>query len=271
MSKEKNEKLNELRIENEINKMKLIMEHGAQFVEVSGKKLPPEVERIWLERIMEFEKAYANAKRIKIHDYLKNPILTPEKEISDSEMAAELRKLQNLFLQKDIVIESLAEVDDREMYRFISEELVFCEIDDIRIKGMVTNFIYEEFKPNQEINIKSCAETFIRSILNKEIEPKIYDIADKIDTQNGVLSKNEVIKFLALFRESYCTFEIIEFNITNLKNIEDYAKIVFELKYIATFEGSNESKHFEGVGGLEFNFDGEHWLISTFHFPGLTL
>jgi len=266
-----NEKLNELRMENEINKMKLTMQHGAKFVDVSGEKLPPQIERLWLERIMEFEKAYADSKRIKIIDFLNNPPIRPEKEITDSEIANELVKLQNILFQKDIIIDSLAEVDDREFYRFITEELVYFEIDDIGIKGMMTNFIYEEFNPNQEYNIKLSAEAFLRSLLNKAFEPTFYELADKIDTQNGVLAKKEVIDFLKVFRESYLAFEIREFKISSLTAMDDYAKIIFEIKYQATIEGSNEMEIFEGSGGLELNLFEETWLISTFYFPGLVL
>lgn len=48
-------------------------------------------------------------------------------------------------------LDFLCDVDDAEAYRFITEELMDEEIDDIRIEGLRHCFIYEEFHPNTDI------------------------------------------------------------------------------------------------------------------------
>jgi hypothetical protein len=50
----------------------------------------------------------------------------------------------------------------KKLYRFIAEELFFHEMNNVRVKGMVTCFIYEEFHPNAKLDIEDAYEYFLR-------------------------------------------------------------------------------------------------------------
>jgi len=56
------------------------------------------------------------------------------------------------------------------LYRFITEELFKEELDDIKIEGMTHHYIYEEFHPNHEHDIKNRCKEFLDEFLNKNIK-----------------------------------------------------------------------------------------------------
>jgi hypothetical protein len=71
------ENLNEeerLKAENEFLKMKIMLEHGADFHKIEeGNMLPPGVENEFLNNIIEFEKQFQSQKRIKVFDKIGRP------------------------------------------------------------------------------------------------------------------------------------------------------------------------------------------------------
>lgn len=61
-----------LRLENDFLKMKMMAESGGFFGGNKDLDLPPEIENQFLKNVIEFEKAYAKAKSQKIVDLLAN-------------------------------------------------------------------------------------------------------------------------------------------------------------------------------------------------------
>ncbi|HVA99085.1 MAG TPA: hypothetical protein VNG53_09335 [Bacteroidia bacterium] len=82
----KEDELNRIRIENEIKKMKLSLEHGASFFSPSEKKLSPEQEGEWLNQVQKFEDSYTKSKRIVIYDFIEKPTYKPVNEIPEAKI-----------------------------------------------------------------------------------------------------------------------------------------------------------------------------------------
>lgn len=208
--KNNEDELNNLRIENEIKKMKLSLEHGANFFSDGEKKLPPELEGQWLDQIQQFEDAYTNSKRVLIYDFIGKPICKVVNEIPESEIKFELNKITDLLGEKAIGIDTICQVDDRELYRFITEELFKEEIDDIKIEGMTHNYIYEEFHPNHEHDIKTRCEEFLDELLNKNrnLNPSFMAITNEMNTKAGIIKKEDAVKKMEEFREAFSSFKL---------------------------------------------------------------
>jgi hypothetical protein len=137
------------RILNAKKKDDLCQQYDMQFEEHCP-QISPAVETEWLDYITEFERQFENAKPISVREQIGNPTIKPLVNIPDSELTTELNNLLELLYQNNIVVDFLHQPEDRERYRFITEEL-FNEItDDIRIPGLFCHFIYEEFYPDDE-------------------------------------------------------------------------------------------------------------------------
>lgn len=269
----KEDELNNLRIENEIKKMKLSLEHGASFFSPSENKLPPELEGQWLNQVQQFEDAYTNSKRILIYDFIGKPICKSVNKISEAEIKFELKKIIELLGQKGIAIDTICKVDDRELYRFITEELFLKEMDHMMIEGMTHNFIYEEFHPNHEHDIKSRCKEFIEELLNKEIKlnASFMALTDEMNTKSGIIKKEDAIKTMEVFREAFSSFILLHFKITSFKISEDMAEVFFDINYTGDIEGSNESKGFSGIGNFSLKCEYDYWCINKISIPGVPL
>ena len=55
------------------------------------------------------------------------------------------------------------------MYRFVTEELFKHEIEDVKVRGWVHQFIYEEFHPNPEYDVRSATFYGLQAIFDKGI------------------------------------------------------------------------------------------------------
>ncbi len=267
------DELNNLRMENEIKKIKLSLEHGADFSLSPDSKLSPELENQWLNHIQKFEDSYANCKKIVIYDLLEKPVYKNSKQIAENEITNELNIILALLHKKGIAIDTICKVDDAELYRFITEELFLEEIDDMMIEGMTRNFIYEEFHPNHEHDIKSRCKEFIEELLNKEIKlnSSFMALTDEMNTKFGIIKKEDAVKRMEVFREAFSSFILQHFKITSFKISEDTAEVFFDINYTGDIEGSNESKGFSGIGNFSLKCEYDYWCINLISIPGVPL
>ena len=265
------EYLNQLHIENEIKKMKLSLEHEAEFFSPSNKKLSPEQESKWLDQVQQFEDAYKNSKRVLIYDFIGKPVYKPVNEIHQAEIKSELKIIIDLLGEKGIGIDTICKVDERELYRFITEELFKEEINNMVIEGMSYNFIYEEFHPNHEHDIKTHCREFVEGLMNKMINLKFLPIAYEFHAKDGIIKQENVIQRIEIFREAFSSFKLHHFTITLLKINKYNADVDFEMRYSAIIEGSNEKQFFSGNGNFILKYEHDYWSICKINIPGISL
>ena len=155
-----------LRQENEITKLKIQAEFGIELSD--NEELNPAIESIWLNQILEYERSMINNKKITIGEMLDQSFCKPAEEISDDEVSIELHNIMELMRLKNMVVESIYGIDDREMYRFITQELFLKETDSCFPKNMIVCYVYEEFYPNDECDLKNKADEFVHALIDKE-------------------------------------------------------------------------------------------------------
>ncbi len=268
----KEDDLNKLGIENEIKKMKLSLEHSANFLSPSENKLSPEQEGQWLSQVQKFEDSYSKSKRILIYDFIEKPTYINVNEILEVEINFELKRILNLIVQKGLCIDTICKVEDRELYRFITEELFLEEIDDMMIEGMIHNFIYEEFHPNHEHDIKTHCKEFVELILNKKrsLNPSFMALSNEIHSFDGIIKQKDAFKKIEAFREAFSSFKLQHLKILSLKIDEDIADVSFDIDYTGIIEYGNESTHFAGIGGFKLKYEYEYWCINKINIPGFS-
>ncbi|MFH0867353.1 MAG: hypothetical protein V1904_14260 [Bacteroidota bacterium] len=252
------DELEKLRIENEIKKMKLTLKHGADFSHSPEEsKLDPLLEAQFLDNIERFENAYNNCKQIPVYDLIGKPEYKKAGVIPDDEIHTELQKIMQVMNENGIFLDTLCEVDDRVLYRFITEELFLHETDDIRVAGMAHNFIFEEFHPNHDHDIRNHSTDFIETYLNKESD--FYNTFLTKEAENDNILKN--------FRDAFSSFSLNHFEIKTIHFDEENANVGFEINFSGTIEGSTETQNFSGEGKIELIYMYDYWCIHTVNFP----
>ena len=118
MSKKSDADLNK-KIDNEIKKKEMEKKYGASFG--GSGDLPPEVESNWLRSIEEFEKQFEGAKRTTVYDFMGQPPFKKLDELQPAEVSDELKGLYDMLGRNNISLDTLREVADEELYRFITE------------------------------------------------------------------------------------------------------------------------------------------------------
>lgn len=155
-----------LQEENQFLKMKLMLEHGAQFHTNESSDLTAEIENLFLKNVMEFEKKFSERKQVKLFDKIGAPTdLLKVEEIPEDEMVSRWDSLHELLQKHGIELNVFnPEVGARELYRFVTEELFECETDDVDLPGYIQHFIYDEFHPDPKHESKMLMDEFFKSL-----------------------------------------------------------------------------------------------------------
>ncbi len=130
----------------------------------TGSSLPPEIEADWLHDIEELERTFEHVESTTVRQYLGDPDFVPVDCIPEHELSRALERLMDLLEDHGVEVHTFSPVTDEELYRFITEELVNEEIDDIHMEGLTQDFVYELFHPNDVLEATFFAERFLASI-----------------------------------------------------------------------------------------------------------
>ena len=163
--KKKKKSNEELGTENVLMKLKMMAEFGGDFV--GSDDIPPDVENQFLKQIINFHKQHESSGLTTVYKFIGEPEYNHVNDMNDKEIVKELKRLTKLMDKNGVSLSVLAETPKREVYRFITEELFKHEIENVRVKGWVNQFIYEEFHPNPEYDVRNSIFYCVQTIFNK--------------------------------------------------------------------------------------------------------
>lgn len=267
------------KIDNGLKKKALEEKYGAHFSEF--KELPPEMENQWLNSIEEFEKQFDNAKRTTVWEYMAKPDYKAADELKPHEISNELNRLFELMEENNINLSTLCEVEDAELYRFITEELFQYEMDDIRIPGMMSCFTYEEFHPNAKWDIEQAIDYFFRMTMAKMkniggdgYDLLYIDIENHQDSAGNKIEKQKVVDCINHFLGSFDKFEVVTYNEKTFEINQEKtdAKVTFTIHYKGLYENSSQTYDFKGNGCFKLSpseYGG--WEMYHIDIPGLSI
>ncbi len=258
------EEREKLRFENEIRKIKLELEKGAKFIEDPDMPaLPPEIENEFLDYVEHFEKINENSPKISVYEKIGRPSFKALTELNEDEIARELDRLLEILNENNILIDSIHEVDDREMYRFLTEDIFKHEIYEMKkLEGIMTHFIYEEFYPDHIKDIIKCINEFTGNFLDPAGEEHLYK-----DYINNLATSN---KWLYEFRDAYYKFEFHMLNIREVQVHEEHsleAETIFDISFDAYTDSKTEKHAYNGTGNANLLFTTDGWKIQSISFP----
>lgn len=261
-----------LKAENEFLKMKLMLEHGAQFGSEGNKELPAAIENEFLSNMAAFEKQFDEHKTIKVFDKIGRPThFKPVAEIPDEEIAKAWGDLSDYLGEYGISLGVCSpNISKRELYRFTIEELFVYEMDDMNIPGMMHGFIYDEFHPDLVYdNSRLVEQNLFRDIFRKEDLFYEIDYDKESFVFNSKLYENReaFIEMINRFKSLFDEIELIDFNITNCEVKE--TGCVVKGNYKATAKTVGDESVFNGGFKVELVLnDIDYWYFKNIQMDG---
>jgi hypothetical protein len=262
----------QLRLENEIKKLNLEME-GAVFGYMSD-DMPLDLEKQFLDNIMSFETQSKNATYMPLYKFLGEPFYLPFDVLPDEHVEREFERLNDLLQTHGVDLDFLCDYPLETKYRFVTEEFMNLEISDMRIPGMINSFIYEEFHPNHEHDLRNDTESFFHAIMNLGSDFVPYFLSEQMDMpKHGLVDKAKYEGRIEFFRERFHVLRInlLETKTVTIQDINEEtktARVDFELDY----EGIATDKHRKVAsrdkGYLNFLFADDYWTINSIVFKG---
>ena len=208
MAKKKKKTTPDLSTENELLKLKMMAEFGGDFA--GSENLPPEVEHAFLKQINKFHQLHDKAGLIKIYDFIGGPLYNHVHDLSDREVPKELKKLLKTLAKKGIVVDTLSGVSDREMYRFVTEEIFKQEIQNIRMPNWTIHLIYEEFHPSDEFDVKNQSGHALAFMFDKAFVSADFVFTDEMKSDIGLgIEKEELIEKIDTFKLGFNQMQFV--------------------------------------------------------------
>jgi hypothetical protein len=264
----------DLPLENELLILKLQAEFGAECIAGSS-DLPPEVINEFLQSVYEFEHSFRESNElIKVYDKIGRPPFRKADEIADHEIAAELKCIRQLLSRYQVEVDVLGDYPDRQIYRFITEEFFYHDIDNVGLQGYTHHFCYEDFHPNYELEIRQRSVEFITQWFARTLGDYSWQLADPfIHPDSREFSKQTILKKVRYLFDAYETFAEGVYTIDDIKfNWDEQHQIGHGfvrgiVSYIACTE-SGERVPYDGPFEFYLSNAGTWWSIFYFVFPG---
>ncbi len=265
-----------LRIENEILKMKI----NAEFGGVSGgvENIPPDLENQFLKNVIEFEQQWADSKRVKLSELMGSPDFPREADLDNEILAVEFARLVQLLSSKYIEVDFIRERDDRFKYRFITGELFDHETDDMMVPGMIKHFTYEELHPDHEMELRDRTMDFLSGWFERDCDRLSFCLGKEFTQPDGViLSKEELLKKIRQLFDSYKKIENCKYFVAEIKfqlqegsELQGLGHSEGAVKYDAMLE-SGEIINLGGNFKLYFTRVYDWWSIYFFYMTGFNI
>jgi|JI6StandDraft_1071083.scaffolds.fasta_scaffold57959_2 hypothetical protein len=266
--KKRTKSAEEIQNENEFLKMSLMAEFGGEFF--GDSQIPSDIENAFLKQIQRFHRKQVDAKPTVIYDLLGRPEYNHVNDLSEREIKRGLSKFMKMLHRKKISVFSIAGISDREMYRFITEDVFKSEVQLIKAPNVVMNIIYEEQYPNDEADVKMLCSDIITFIYDDRFS-FITDVfaSDFKDNLGLMMEPEDLIEKIEEFKAGFNKMELLEEDYVKFKFSQerDAALVSVNVEYkTQAHKGNRYKKHETKVDfHLVKEKDDMLWYVSQIH------
>jgi hypothetical protein len=266
----------DIRLENEILKLKMQAEFGASFHQFSG-DFSPELEQQFLQHVYNFEKDWGNGEMTTVAELMGNPGFRPFEQIPEEERATALENVISLYLEKKINLHFIYDYPIEVKYRFATEELPLQQTMVVNVPGMIQGYVYEEYHPNHPADMEETLRQFLKGWFDQDIEKCLHELSGQLILSDGRLVDQSLVSTkLKQFFESFTSLEETDFFIAET-SFESTGKGEAEpmlgfvegaIHWDATME-TGETIAFAGPFKFYLEY-AEYWSIFNFIMPAFT-
>ena len=265
-----------IKIENEVLKLKLMLEHGASFPYAGNTSLiSPETERNFLQYIMDFEQREALAKEMSVFEILGCPQHFPDvMAIEEDRIGEVLQDILQFMNQRGIQLTVFSpNIPEKEVYRFIKEELFEHRMLHIDLAGMVTHFVYDEFHPDHAYeNSRTAVTECLQEILQTNEMQWTFQFEQNLSiNQHRHLNIEGFRRCMNAFKSRYKHIEAL--NIENRKCTIDGNNCLVTGWHETCFTSEEEHVLKTGTWKVWFRYwsDLRIWMIYEIEIDGIDL
>jgi hypothetical protein len=263
-----------LRIENELMRIKLKAQYGDAFQMGTSDGLTPEMENQFLKNILEFEASHEKGNSTTVYNRIGKPVYKLAEELTDEEMKMASEKLLALMKKHNIDLGFChGPYSGETMYRFITEEFFSKEVPKSGGR-MISGFIYEEYYPNHKADIERCGHDFLRQFFTRSLSDQSFELSKEIITAEGQqMDREALLKKLQLYFDAFENFTNDGWTVAGTgfelqpENESGMGFTEGMCKYDALLD-NKETLHFEGPYKLYMNFQYGMWQVFYFVLPG---
>lgn len=255
----------QIRLENEIKKINLELNHGMESFVTSG-DLPPEIEAAFLDNVAKFEEGYSDAKQIALYDFIGRPSFQPTKEVENPE--AEIARILKILEEKSISIDRPDHLTPLGYYNFLTNDLFQHQMVDFSVEGMIHGFLYNEFRHDGPEFVEEHVEDFLLTLLNLEDSFEIEWLSESCRSEKENMSKEEALNCIHQFRAQYDELIPLAFEKRELSYNNGFMYFIFAIAWTGRKSGEQESKEQEGMGICQLAFEEGEWMIQGVQMPG---
>ncbi len=267
----------QLRLENDLLKLKMQAELGAHFGSFTRDDLPPEVEQQFLRQIMAFHEHRESHPPVLLREYLGKPLFRPSSELSPEALEPAWEKLLRLYDDKRLRVDFLADYPLAVRYDFMAIELMEEEIDPPMLDGQYLCFIYEEAHPNHDYDQRARTREFMEGFFGGTFHEH-YLSPEIITGASTTISLAQAQELLDRFHGMFASISEWDFRIkdtsvqTDSEMSEGMPRLGFTeglVRYVAvSHDGSSQ----EIVGPFKLYMEcvWDWWRVMHFHMHGFT-
>ncbi len=201
----------QLRIENELLKLKLQAELGAEFS--SNTDIPPDVEQEFLKQIIAFQEHQKDAPLVVLGTYIGGPVPKPAAGMTEDELEQEFAALEQRLHDKHLHLGFNADYPTAVKYEFIRLDLFPLEIMQ---PSEEHNWIfeYEEFHPNHAADIEQKTTVFLNDFFQNTIPEETDYLPEILITAEAKkITRSEFIRQVVAFHDLFAGISHYEFTI----------------------------------------------------------
>lgn len=262
-----------LHLENEKLRMRLKTEIGGE-IKMEGKKLPLNVENLFLKNILDLEKNYARAPLVSMYEFLGCPAFKKAAEIDEEDIEKALEGVLDFLFNRNIIIDFTEMEDPREKYAFITEEFFAREVGNLRVPGVFFRFQLEGRRTDHNQDIRKVGKRFVTDWFDRTMGVSSGELGEEFILEDGtVMSRKQVLEKFRLMFEAYTDFQHFQYVFNETKyefkgsGVRGVGLVNGYVKYDAILE-SGDIQHFEGPFIVFMSLDKEAWRVFYFVFPG---
>ncbi len=133
-----------------------VLKNEREIEEMLEEEMPGELDEEddeeFIHNVEEFKKGHAKGKMISVYKKIGKPKFTEIKKLDPKKLKAELKRMIVTLDEHNLIVHSHGECDDKEKYRFITEE-IFKEFIEVDNKQHIT-FVYEDYHPEMDEEVE---------------------------------------------------------------------------------------------------------------------
>ena len=238
------------------------MEHI--FSNKPGNDLTEASEKAWLNYILDFEEYHKNAKDVTVWEFIGKPPFVLIDKLDSASISLALDAIYEKMTSNNVLLDFCVAYPDDVIYKFITEELFQHKIQDIKIPGGNICFIYEEFHPNHDYDLRRYSSEHLECLFKPDVirSHLSFYAMNSIYLNDKLCTKDSLADFIIDFHNLHKRAELRNHTITDLTfDLElNSGKVSVDFNCCLFF---NDGGHLEKKENVTLNYllEYDFWIL----------